>query len=770
MKSLSHYVSGFFSNMDSYDSQDNEMECFKKYFIKFCNSGKKEDAFSVYYCYSEIFHIFGKGYDNTKKLLEILSDYENHAGVLLDKHRDHYSHSVYVFAIGLAIYDNSKDFRHAFDCFYNVGSGYRLFLYFWGLTALFHDIGYPFEIAHDEIKTYTKDIWGDDSRVPFVSYANFDRFIRINEDDCAALRDLSHSEELFYDMNKLLSFWLHLRLGYNRSAVEKKLEQEQASSKFQDHAYFSAILLLRFILDNHIDMISVGFMDAVSAILLHNSLNRFNMDGFSRRIDMYEFPLAYLLVLADNLQDWDRQAYGRKTKKDPQAWAADFSFDWKGIYACYYFNSFFISIPGSADELRKNSRVEKICSGQFVEEIEGMICHGLLLNAVCEEKVKDLHTQIYASSYSFINLCDFAKAIHANYVEKCNSMNVDFLNKTFGELALEEKLSNIEQAKSYSKKLELINCFFSDKELDYPIVMHFEEKASHVDEIEFLAREEHVRWVKEKLNLGWTYGTGYINPVSGKEDKILRNRIKQHKDMLPYDLLDEETKEKDRIMVRNMIPFLYKHGNGIKIYRYRYGVKPTLDIVAVGHRKIIGDIDNIKKQIKDILIAYDKEYFVVVRSSFSPGADQLVMECAMELGLTTKANIPLFVRLDENEDMRNYVIARKNIGAYMNYLHIDAESNGYVFSDMDERRMLELLSQTAVCHINKDEQYTWQGAAKYMVNRCDKMIALWDGVETMLESSKGRPTNRGGTYHCICMAKEKGLIEGKDIHIIPVER
>ena len=73
------------------------------------------------------------------------------------KHRDHYSHSVYVFLIGLALYRNHPAVRASYNAEYGLEEGPQAschFLEFWGLTSLFHDIGYPFEIAHQQMKAY----------------------------------------------------------------------------------------------------------------------------------------------------------------------------------------------------------------------------------------------------------------------------------------------------------------------------------------------------------------------------------------------------------------------------------------------------------------------------------------------------------------------------------------------------------------------------------------------------------------------------------------
>ena len=125
--------------------------CLEKSLERFIDSGVAEDAYDVYYCFLEIF--FGH-YGKSKKMVELLSEFESNGSSLLMKHRDHYSHSVYVFALGLAIYETNSVYRQKFNEFYEKelnGENQKdrkaanLFLEFWGITSLFHDIGYPFE-------------------------------------------------------------------------------------------------------------------------------------------------------------------------------------------------------------------------------------------------------------------------------------------------------------------------------------------------------------------------------------------------------------------------------------------------------------------------------------------------------------------------------------------------------------------------------------------------------------------------------------------------
>ena len=135
--------------------------CLEKALEDFLSSGAAEDAYAVYYCYLEIF--FGR-YGNSKKMVELLSEYESNGSSLLMKHRDHYSHSVYVFALGLAIYETNETVRRVFKSFYGFDpneeneeasrAAANQFLEFWGLTSLFHDIGYPFELPFEQVLSY----------------------------------------------------------------------------------------------------------------------------------------------------------------------------------------------------------------------------------------------------------------------------------------------------------------------------------------------------------------------------------------------------------------------------------------------------------------------------------------------------------------------------------------------------------------------------------------------------------------------------------------
>ncbi len=756
MKSLAELSLKTFEELisaaDNIDLDKGDLTCFKKSLEQFLSSGSKEDAFTVYFCFSEIFKLFGKGYDNTKKLLEMLSDHEYHSGELLSKHRDHYSHSVYVFALGLAVYANDFTYRKAFQKFYGIDSAARAlytFLKLWGITSLFHDIGYPFQLAHEQIKNYSEELWGKGNPLnPYVSFGNFSAFTSLSNETAERLQRSLNAPVKFKSLDELFAYGLKIRESYDETLVVKKLRKRvEEQPAFMDHGYFSAVILAKQLLARPDFVLDNERLDVLTAILLHNNFNKYDAPE-AHPVALDEHPLSYLLILCDELQNWDRLAYGKISKRDPIAWDISLEIRDNEIKATYLFDS--CTITDENNKKRLNKSFAEIQDGVFTEKIKKYINTSLSLTAEAEEKQKKKKSNLYASNNNFINLCDFAKAIHVSYLDYCRNLDADSINESFDKLPLEFKVSNIEQAKSYAYKLELINCFYSSKDLDYPVVEDFKSAnigAAGFDNLGFLCREEHVRWVKEKLNLGWTYGTDYSNTNE-------RNLKKIHKDIVPFEILSEEEQKKDEIMINNIIPLLKKFGNNVRIYSYRTGRKPDLEIAGMGHRFFTDNREKLKEKIKSILLKYNENYRVIVRTCFAYGADQLIAECANELGLTTKAVIPT--------DYENYIAVVRE----------DCKKCGHDFTKDDELRMRHLLAQTVLCKTIPDPEFFYLAASKYVIEHCTKLIVLWDGKELPLydENDNGKFINRGGTYDSIRLARSRGMKDGEDIHIIRCHR
>ena len=562
--------------------RDTDRLCLERSIHRFCQSASRENAFDVYVCYCEMFRPFGTGYQATRVLLETLSEHEGNSSSLLMKHRDHYAHSVYVFLLGLALYRGSAPLRRAFGEKYPAGSPARRaerFLRLWGLTALFHDIGYPFELAHQQIKTYVCQLWGIYPEhinavqyyAPFVSYRRMEDFTAIPPEKklCVGrlLRGFGGENE---SLNGLLASALAGQLGeaYGFTypqALEQLTARPADSMPYMDHAYFSALVMARRLIAALGPNQPLGddVLDALCAILLHNSLFRFGLKGKGAPLSLdHGQPLAYLLMVCDELQCWDRVAYGQNSRTQVAPFGFDLTVEDGQVDLRYFFDC-------AGEDPRASSAWKSMEPGpapcSFLAAMSKFLdlsCLGVF-SLTPEAMVKEKKTGTYLSDTKFLNLYDFALALNARYdaglgADEMAAGGLSTLQtamaQSFDQLSLEFKLSNIAQAKGFARHLEALGCFYTDRAVDYPVLTDFTDR-----ELEVLSRLEHQRWQREKEEMGWQYGTGYQN----RRERALTRR---HKDMVDFSQLTPEDIAKDAQPMRYMIRLLSLF-DGLRIYR-----------------------------------------------------------------------------------------------------------------------------------------------------------------------------------------------------------
>ena len=569
---------------------------------RFLATGSREDGFDIYYCYCEIFKPFGAGYDSTGLLLEMLSEHETNASSLLMKHRDHYSHSVYVFVIGLAVYKSHAEFRKAYNEKYGFGEGKEAachFLEYWGLTSLFHDIGYPFEIAHQQMKTYVcnldKNNNDDYGFSPYVSYKHMDEF---------TLSRLGNLNGLYaHAITERLEMYLE-RIDAEPYYVENKLQKilkdravhENPNEKdylFMDHAYSSGLMLAKAYLARHREIntyedFPTAVMDSLCAIILHNSLFKFTLRNTLHTQNPLSLadgqPLSYLLMLCDELQCWDRASYGQNSRSGIFAYDFDMEFPAVGgMRWIYYYDSTYADKVIKAKAYRdmlpngytKKSGAVREGRSKFVDDIDEIISLkdvvpefepdvkkpdlSRIITVIIKEKQKK--TGIYLSDSNYLNLYDFALALNGRY---CGVETEEEMKKIFEEnLSLEYKLSNIAQAKGFASQLEKIDCFYTDRAVDYEPVHEFTD-----DELMTIAESEHERWCSEKLAMGWCFGENHVGRLKGKNDNTMRERIRFHHDLKPFsELPNLETRKDSESMIKMME--LIREFDGLMIYRMK---------------------------------------------------------------------------------------------------------------------------------------------------------------------------------------------------------
>lgn len=565
--------------------KDTDRLCFERAISSFMKTGLPENAFDIYFCYLEMF--IGK-YCDSKKMIEMLAEFEMNASSLLMKHRDHYSHSVYVFVLGLAIFHNNANFREQYRLTHMDGVDADIhkiahhFLKYWGLTSLFHDIGYPFELPFEQVKSY----FGDSIKgVPFVAYKGIETYTAFSEEEKEHFRKVYGSDYDFKSATDLFAYSMHLSLGKEYGCSTEYLRNEVMDLKpaspdsfggFMDHAVFSGIVLYKQLVDVlGITAINREFIDGITAIVLHNSMFKFSVRN-GKPLAMEVHPLAYMLMLCDELQCWDRTSYGRNSRQQLHPMWFDATFEGDTIKATYFYDSKFEhkkdTCTGTYQKMRKET-----CGYskdvKFVHDIEEIIdlntesANAVKLELDVEfESVKKLRKlNTYLSSSNFIHLYNFAVLVHGRR-KKTKDPNVSYeeLEQYFNESTLEYKLSVIWRTRNYGKYLDAVGFFYTDK----PVVYELVDKDDVDEKIELVMGEmEHLRWNEDKLSAGWVYGDAYVSiEDSTVEDRALRERTRTHRDIVEYHELNEAGKNKDKEPLREMLPILADM-DGIRVYK-----------------------------------------------------------------------------------------------------------------------------------------------------------------------------------------------------------
>jgi serine phosphatase RsbU (regulator of sigma subunit) len=190
-----------------------------------------------------------------------------------------------------------------------------------------------------------------------------------------------------------------------------------------------------------------------------------------------------------------------------------------------------------------------------------------------------------------------ARAIHSRYLNEIRKRSrkdnsyafynpgnpLSEYSTDFEDLPDEIKHSNIDNAAHIPTKLLSIGYKIREVKKGYkPFALHLNE-----EEIETMARVEHIRWSWEKRLNGWTFGK-------------LKDEIKKtHSSLIPYDQLIESEKEKDRELVKLIPAFLQDINyeaypvSPNRIKKLSYAIKPQSSI-----HKILDETRKLNEHIK----------------------------------------------------------------------------------------------------------------------------------------------------------------------------
>lgn len=588
--------------------------CLERAIERFVDSGVAHDAFDVYFCYLEM---FVGDYGKSRRMIELLSEYETNSSSLLMKHRDHYSHSVYVFVLGLAIYESNKNYRDTYNEFYGFETkdpvaaqkAAHHYLQYWGLSSLFHDIGYPFELPFEQVASYFEYNGKKRNEMPFIEFNRMESYIALDDKAKDILKSIYPDKE-FNSTNELYAYEIASKLGDRyedtMKLISNKLSEKNPSFKaftnaedymnkilkskptrpdiyndFMDHAFFSATVLGKELLkETEKESFTKAHIDAMTAIILHNSLYKFSVTNWkdksiNKPFHMELHPLAFMLMLCDELQCWDRTSYGRNSRTELHPMGCEFSFCNNGIQATYLYDELeskkIIEFWKNHDEYMINKQKHNdikapklkayssmVHENEFKTDIENIVeLKQIPLNITTTIKKADSRSKhTYLSDSNFIHLYNFAVALNAQYNGEEESG--EQMQDSFNSLSLEYKLSNVLQAKKFGEYLDMLGYFYTDRPVAYDMVTNFTDS-----ELVKLGEQEHKRWEDEKNSMSWM-PTGAM--ADKCKDKVVREQTRMHNDFeKAFDTLDDETKAKDMKPLNTMMIKL-KEYDGLRIY------------------------------------------------------------------------------------------------------------------------------------------------------------------------------------------------------------
>jgi hypothetical protein len=575
MNVMRDYVTKFFDELEVFE--DIERKHMYKIFMRqavyeFLENETKDNAFAVYRAFFDSYRITLKGSSNPFiDLLDVLKNYEEHAAVLIDRQRDHYIHSVNVFILGLCIFVGNANFRSAVEQTvmdrkeypYSYYTKHEEFYYRWGLASLFHDVGYPVEIVGRQINKFidfaTNAGGGERTVNAALSFENFEELNRISE--VIPKREFikcyyDHYEDSVYvDLLKpvdLLAHKLHTALGVDLKAVKFALDNfvnVMARCGFIDHGYYSSIIVLKwygYLIQSARYKPEYFFwpvLDSASAILLHNCYKNMMMKApFSLGpLSPSAHPMAFLLILCDELQEWNREAYGIMDRKRTLAAKANIEITDSTLAVTY------ITHNGSLPKDFSRGKKKLLYS---LLDMDALLGNVFIHCKALKKTVLPQQSGEIVPRPELKDLEKLARAVHEKYNEMQLKRHPDKPLKypDFDKLTDSLKYSNLRQAMDIPEKLRLMGFVM------LPTGSEGEHVAAIPDEyVEYLAEMEHDAWAAERVSSGWVLGDH-----TDEEKKITPY-------LVPYDKLPEDIKQLDRDPVQN-IPVLLER-IGMAVYK-----------------------------------------------------------------------------------------------------------------------------------------------------------------------------------------------------------
>jgi hypothetical protein len=219
--------------------------------------------------------------------------------------RDHVVHALLSFILGM--YVNEYFLRTENN---------NITAFQWKIAGLFHDVGYPIQIAKDIMKPYSD------------TFNRIKRELKVDRPDIyfqivpVGLEELSNDENSLDLIQNCFNTWnisIDARKEYKEMIVSGKICHGIISAlsvlyiidlmyeKYNQKRKFEDVIIERTNWNQSFFIEDI--VPACAAIFLHNlPSNKFEQN----KIDREKAPLAFLLKLSDCLQEWERPSYNNQ--------------------------------------------------------------------------------------------------------------------------------------------------------------------------------------------------------------------------------------------------------------------------------------------------------------------------------------------------------------------------------------------------------------------------------------------------------------------------
>lgn len=265
-----------------------------------------------------VFEVAGHYWNDVPKneILTAMRDFDLVFGIL-DK-KSHFIHQFEVFLLGLFIITFIMPLDHKNIISTHFGNSEEL-LRSWLLTAVGHDFGYPLQLANETAEKFAYLYKKLKLRKLAGKYRELSKNYNINSEDqlnyCKVI-DHNKGVEVTINVNDIILDGIAISLKGGSLKMANEIKGVLLNAEEWNHGYVSAIMVCR----NYIKYLSnkgwygkkeekwrIDILKKITGAIALHAMPFKDVRSYISLISFNHNPLAYLLYVVDQLQEWSRE-------------------------------------------------------------------------------------------------------------------------------------------------------------------------------------------------------------------------------------------------------------------------------------------------------------------------------------------------------------------------------------------------------------------------------------------------------------------------------